>query len=45
VVRSTFKRDDTAERLGTMNTSLYVRSKAGDWFRKRIGDPLELGSF
>ena len=26
VVRSTSMRDGTAERLGTMNTSLYVRS-------------------
>ena len=37
VVRSTSKREGTDERLGTMKTSLYVRSYGGGSARKRIG--------
>jgi hypothetical protein len=40
VVRSTSRRDETSERLGTMKTSLYVSSNGGGVsVTKRIGNP------
>ena len=39
VRRSTFIRDGTSERLGTMKTSLYVRSKPGSGWSMRIVVP------